>query len=208
MCPVFLGGQICLQSFLILNFLLCLCLINACPILLKNNFTSLKQRPAAGPAPGSWVRWLYLYNMFAQAQSCDFGFALFDLLPFFLSFPFSCCSGGGVLDNHSGPVPEHQRHVHPLSEPSHSSWSGSRYQVRWCVMRTVTCSWSLLQLISLCVWLRSYRLANGSASLIAVGNTSRSEFVKHLKRYSSSSGQVRSAASVKSRGQNGQNAHW
>ncbi|XP_017265653.1 ceramide kinase-like protein [Kryptolebias marmoratus] len=32
-------------------------------------------------------------------------------------------------------------------------------------------------------------LANGSASLIAVGNTSRSEFVKHLKRYSSSSGQ-------------------
>ncbi|XP_030284326.1 ceramide kinase-like protein isoform X2 [Sparus aurata] len=33
------------------------------------------------------------------------------------------------------------------------------------------------------------RLANGSAALIAVGNTSRSEFVKHLKRYSSSSGQ-------------------
>uniref|UniRef100_A0A3B4U7A5 Ceramide kinase-like n=1 Tax=Seriola dumerili TaxID=41447 RepID=A0A3B4U7A5_SERDU len=32
-------------------------------------------------------------------------------------------------------------------------------------------------------------LANGSAALIAVGNTSRSEFVKHLKRYSSSSGQ-------------------
>nr|XP_043909029.1 ceramide kinase-like protein [Solea senegalensis] len=32
-------------------------------------------------------------------------------------------------------------------------------------------------------------LANGSASLIAVGNTSRSEFIKHLKRYSSSSGQ-------------------
>ncbi|CAJ1079807.1 ceramide kinase-like protein [Xyrichtys novacula] len=33
------------------------------------------------------------------------------------------------------------------------------------------------------------RLANGSASLIAVGNTSRSEFIKHLKRYNSSSGQ-------------------
>lgn len=33
------------------------------------------------------------------------------------------------------------------------------------------------------------RLANGSAALIAVGNTSRSEFIKHLKRYSSSSGQ-------------------
>uniref|UniRef100_A0A3Q3XNF1 DAGKc domain-containing protein n=1 Tax=Mola mola TaxID=94237 RepID=A0A3Q3XNF1_MOLML len=33
------------------------------------------------------------------------------------------------------------------------------------------------------------RLANGSASLTAVGNTSRSEFIKHLKRYSSSSGQ-------------------
>ncbi|GLD67057.1 ceramide kinase-like protein [Lates japonicus] len=32
-------------------------------------------------------------------------------------------------------------------------------------------------------------LANGSAALIAVGNTSRSEFIKHLKRYSSSSGQ-------------------
>ncbi|KAA8587903.1 hypothetical protein FQN60_001097, partial [Etheostoma spectabile] len=32
-------------------------------------------------------------------------------------------------------------------------------------------------------------LANGSASLIAVGNTSRSEFIKHLKRYSGSSGQ-------------------
>ncbi|XP_041663402.1 ceramide kinase-like protein [Cheilinus undulatus] len=33
------------------------------------------------------------------------------------------------------------------------------------------------------------RLADGSASLIAVGNTSRSEFIKHLKRYNSSSGQ-------------------
>ncbi|KAM7379980.1 hypothetical protein PAMP_003311 [Pampus punctatissimus] len=33
------------------------------------------------------------------------------------------------------------------------------------------------------------RLTNGSAALIAVGNTSRSEFIKHLKRYSSSSGQ-------------------
>ncbi|KAF1382818.1 hypothetical protein PFLUV_G00147740 [Perca fluviatilis] len=32
-------------------------------------------------------------------------------------------------------------------------------------------------------------LANGSAALIAVGNTSRSEFIKHLKRYSGSSGQ-------------------
>ncbi|XP_069563016.1 ceramide kinase-like protein isoform X1 [Brachyistius frenatus] len=32
-------------------------------------------------------------------------------------------------------------------------------------------------------------LANGSAALIAVENTSRSEFIKHLKRYSSSSGQ-------------------
>lgn len=34
-------------------------------------------------------------------------------------------------------------------------------------------------------------LANGSAALVAVGNTSRSEFIKHLKRYNSSSGQVR-----------------
>uniref|UniRef100_A0A667WKB9 Ceramide kinase-like n=1 Tax=Myripristis murdjan TaxID=586833 RepID=A0A667WKB9_9TELE len=33
------------------------------------------------------------------------------------------------------------------------------------------------------------RLANGSAALIAVGNTSRSEFIRHLKRFSSSSGQ-------------------
>ncbi|KAM9341941.1 ceramide kinase-like protein [Pholidichthys leucotaenia] len=32
-------------------------------------------------------------------------------------------------------------------------------------------------------------LTNGSASLIAVGNTSRSEFIKHLKRYGSSTGQ-------------------
>ncbi|XP_008326428.1 ceramide kinase-like protein [Cynoglossus semilaevis] len=31
-------------------------------------------------------------------------------------------------------------------------------------------------------------LTSGSASLIAVGNTSRSEFIKHLKRYSASSG--------------------
>uniref|UniRef100_A0A8C6T7T3 Ceramide kinase C-terminal domain-containing protein n=1 Tax=Neogobius melanostomus TaxID=47308 RepID=A0A8C6T7T3_9GOBI len=28
------------------------------------------------------------------------------------------------------------------------------------------------------------RLANGSAALIAVGNTSRTQFIKHLKRYS------------------------
>nr|XP_020465121.1 ceramide kinase-like protein [Monopterus albus] len=32
-------------------------------------------------------------------------------------------------------------------------------------------------------------LSNGSAALITVGNTSRSEFIKHLKRYSSSSDQ-------------------
>uniref|UniRef100_A0A3B3YLH1 Ceramide kinase C-terminal domain-containing protein n=1 Tax=Poecilia mexicana TaxID=48701 RepID=A0A3B3YLH1_9TELE len=32
-------------------------------------------------------------------------------------------------------------------------------------------------------------LDNGSASLIAVGNASRSEFIKHLKQYTSSSGQ-------------------
>ncbi|KAM4558105.1 ceramide kinase-like protein isoform 1-T1 [Odontesthes bonariensis] len=32
-------------------------------------------------------------------------------------------------------------------------------------------------------------LANGSASLIAVGNACRSEFIKHLKRYSGSTGQ-------------------
>lgn len=38
-------------------------------------------------------------------------------------------------------------------------------------------------------------LANGSAALIAVGNTSRSEFIKHLKRYSGTSGQVRAAGS-------------
>lgn len=37
------------------------------------------------------------------------------------------------------------------------------------------------------------RLANGSAALTAVSNTSRSEFIKHLKRYSSSSGQVSTA---------------
>ncbi|XP_061548530.1 ceramide kinase-like protein [Phycodurus eques] len=34
------------------------------------------------------------------------------------------------------------------------------------------------------------KLSNGSAALIAVGHTSRSEFVKHLKRYSSSTGQL------------------
>uniref|UniRef100_A0A672Z450 Ceramide kinase C-terminal domain-containing protein n=1 Tax=Sphaeramia orbicularis TaxID=375764 RepID=A0A672Z450_9TELE len=33
------------------------------------------------------------------------------------------------------------------------------------------------------------RLANGSAALTAVRNTSRTEFIKHLKRYSGSSGQ-------------------
>ncbi|XP_061917414.1 ceramide kinase-like protein isoform X2 [Entelurus aequoreus] len=33
------------------------------------------------------------------------------------------------------------------------------------------------------------RLANGSAALIAVGDTSRSEFIKHLKRYNTSGGQ-------------------
>ncbi|XP_061735386.1 ceramide kinase-like protein isoform X2 [Nerophis ophidion] len=33
------------------------------------------------------------------------------------------------------------------------------------------------------------RLANGNAALIAVGDTSRSEFIKHLKRYNTSGGQ-------------------
>ncbi|XP_034042012.1 ceramide kinase-like protein [Thalassophryne amazonica] len=35
----------------------------------------------------------------------------------------------------------------------------------------------------------STRLANGSAALIAVGNASKSEFIKHLKGYSASAGQ-------------------
>uniref|UniRef100_A0A8C6T740 DAGKc domain-containing protein n=1 Tax=Neogobius melanostomus TaxID=47308 RepID=A0A8C6T740_9GOBI len=34
------------------------------------------------------------------------------------------------------------------------------------------------------------RLANGSAALIAVGNTSRTQFIKHLKRYSAPTGQL------------------
>lgn len=37
-----------------------------------------------------------------------------------------------------------------------------------------------------------YRLNNGSMALIMARNTSRSEFVKHLKRYNSVNNQVRS----------------
>lgn len=48
------------------------------------------------------------------------------------SFSFGNCRGGGVLDNQPRPVPEHQHHVHSLSESSHSSRSGSQHQVRWC----------------------------------------------------------------------------
>ncbi|XP_031658022.1 ceramide kinase-like protein, partial [Oncorhynchus kisutch] len=36
------------------------------------------------------------------------------------------------------------------------------------------------------------RLNNGSMALIAAGNTSRSEFIKHLKRYNSVNNHVRS----------------
>lgn len=35
--------------------------------------------------------------------------------------------GGGVLDHHSGPVPEHQHHVHPLSESTHASRTRSKH---------------------------------------------------------------------------------
>lgn len=73
-----------MKDGLIRNFLLFL-FIKCMSHYPKNDFTFLKQRPAAGPAPGSSVRWLYLYNMFAQVQSCDFGFGLFDLQPLFLS---------------------------------------------------------------------------------------------------------------------------
>lgn len=123
--------------------------------------------------------------------TCSLKFCLDLHYMIYSLFSFSCCSRGGVLDNHSGPVSERQCHVHSMSELGHSSWSGSQHQVHWCMIRTLTYwdYWILLQL-----WLHCYRLANGSASLIAVGNTSRSEFVKHLKRYSSSSGQVRSIA--------------
>lgn len=39
----------------------------------------------------------------------------------------------------------------------------------------------------------AYRLNNGSMALIMAGNTSRSDFVKHLKRYNSVNNQVRSS---------------
>ncbi|XP_019744089.1 ceramide kinase-like protein [Hippocampus comes] len=40
------------------------------------------------------------------------------------------------------------------------------------------------------------KLADGSATLIAVGATSRSEFVKHLKSYGAPGGQVRLTRSL------------
>lgn len=120
------------------------------------------------------------------------------------------CRGRGVLDNQPGSVPEHQHHVHALSEPSHSPRSGSQHQVRWCVHAHTfePLIWMNLPLIPLGLRLHCCsRLANGSASLIAVGNTSRSEFIKHLKRYSSSGGQVRSAAIPSSFRTNHQECH-
>lgn len=74
-------------------------------------------------------------------------------------FPFSNCRGGGVLDKQPGRVPQHQHHVHPLSESSHSSRSGSQHQVRWCVTCTAThwdCS-NKLQLLLLCLWLHLFQ---------------------------------------------------
>ncbi|KAG9340996.1 hypothetical protein JZ751_020191 [Albula glossodonta] len=45
------------------------------------------------------------------------------------------------------------------------------------------------------LWSDPHLLDNGSMALISVGNTSRSEFIKHLKRYSSVKNQVRFVAS-------------
>lgn len=60
------------------------------------------------------------------------------------------------------------------------------WRVRTAAGRFTTCLTLFLPPLPVCG-----SLANGSAALIAVGNTSRSEFIKHLKRYNSSSGQVR-----------------
>lgn len=104
---------------------------------------------------------------------------------------------GGDLDNQSGPVSKHQHHVHPLSESTCTSRTGTQHQVpdEHLILR------GMLSLAGSCRRVAATdptfalpvcdSLANGSAALIAVGNTSRSEFIKHLKRYNSSSGQVR-----------------
>lgn len=204
MCPVFLGQIACSHSLngLIQNFLLFL-FIKCMSYYLK------KQLYISETETSSRTSTRILSQVIISLQHVCSSSKLWFWIWTIWSTPFVSfsCSGGGVLDHHSGPLPEHQCHVHPLSEPGHPSWSGSQYRVHWCTMCTLTYCWRLLQLISLCVWLHSCRLANGSASLIAVGNTSRSEFVKHLKRYSSSSGQVRSAASLKAPRQTGQNGH-
>lgn len=141
--------------------------------------------------------------MFAQVQSCDFGFGLFDVLPFFRSVV-------AVGEESWATIQGLYLSISVMSIPCLSPViprglaPNTRYTGVWCALWPTVegcCSWFQ------CVWLHSCRLANGSASLIAVGNASRSEFVKHLKRYSSSSGQVRSAARLKARGQTGQNGN-
>lgn len=145
---------------------------------LKIKFDFLSQRP--GPGPG--VRWVFLYMDRFLFLNC-----------FILQFVSAIgqCRSWGVLDDQSGPVPEHQHHVHPLSESTRTSRTGSQHQVHRCMMslhhrRSVTCLTLFLPPLPVCG-----SLTNGSAALITVGNASRSEFIKHLKRYNSSSGQVR-----------------
>lgn len=77
-----------------------------------------------GPGPGPRVRWVQY--LFCSDLSLSVWFhVLFSLI--------GRIRRGGVLDNQSGPVSEHQHHVHPLSESTHTSRAGSQHQVRVCV---------------------------------------------------------------------------
>lgn len=117
-------------------------LSSVCVYCEKNISYCLDREEQQGPESGEW----FLQHVHSDSELW-FWFYNTESTPSL--FSFSCCRGGGVLDNPPGPVPEHQHHVHPLSESSHSSRPGSQHQVRWCVTCTWTRSdcWSMLQLM-------------------------------------------------------------
>ncbi|XP_068184685.1 ceramide kinase-like protein [Antennarius striatus] len=92
------------------------------------------------------------------------------------------------------PEKKSQRNLSKHGAPDQKSESESEDEESWTTNQDLYLSISIMSIPCLSPHAPrglapNTRLANGSAALIAVGNTSRSEFIKHLKRYSSSSGQ-------------------
>ena len=115
------------------------------PVMFKTNFDlldlrdedqDLDQDPESGESGGAFTSLVADVVFLDKRTKLVKGFGPSSVRLSVFIIPLSVidrCRGGGVLDNQSGPVSEHQHHVHSMSESTCTSRTGSQHQVHMCM---------------------------------------------------------------------------